>query len=836
MSLEFDGEAKRVAKYRVWQLNKCLKRRRAGLVFWVLGAALLAPAPIRGQVNGILNKLRQLSQTPRQPIHKSNSLLPQQSAQQAVHNVPGGPHIASVSPIYPLRTQKIVIRGTGFGTADPYNGWSGYLMFVDISHGNGITSYWQAGCPVYVCGTGGVSIYVTKWTPTEIDVEGFPQNYGTGTFGMCNCTFQTGHQVQILVANPQMLGAIKQPAPAPYSFPAAAHGTPYDAYTATVAPWQNPVSITSVSTLQARRLQKIVIRGTGFGNHEPFNGTTPFLGFKDITANNWEAGFDGTVGIIVSSWTPNEITINGFSQGYGGDRVLHNGDMVSISVGDPQMTGVVNNPGTEFHGAPHATKFVTVGEPSPSTTNGSPTVQVRTPVVNGMSVSVNGVATPSAPGVTIMQIAWNWGDGTPTQVGWFPEIHTYAQAGNYTVTVTATDSNGLTGSGQTTAQLSPILPGGGFIPKITSVGWEPSVSSNWTMTILGTHLGSGSTGLGTSEWLKITDTHKTGGSWQGGYTGDWVSVDITKWDDGEILIDHFGGRYGLHLYLGLNWTFEPGDQVQVEVWNPETRLPAVPFDTTFPPILSEAQASEIHINYSCQSVPLSGVSSELGQMTKQFGNDILLHEGISLAIDALLKIPEPASSLMKGVAGTYTVGTEINGIISDYQTRAMINSFLQGGWCSNQQFNVCMMNSNSSLSVTNAPYGWTNPVFLIYPLEAPKCASASSHAPQPTVSTGSASIRLATSPATVVEGGQFRVSGELTNANGATVAGISVQLSALVSGSTLPLTTVTTDQNGSFTTILNAPPVTGSVVITATVQDTLPPVQGTATLTVTGSP
>lgn len=342
------------------------RRPRLGAAFawWLLFAGLLLPAPLLGQVSAPLNNLR-----PFRPAAtgSASSFVPQHSSPAPAHNLPGGPHITSVSPIYPLRMQKIVIRGTGFGTANPYNGWSGFLMFVDLSHGNGITSYWQAGCPVYVCGTGGLSVYVSKWTPTEIDVEGFPQYYATGTFGMCHCVLKAGDQEQVLVGNPQMLGAIKPPPPAPYGFPAAAHGTPYDTYTVTVAPWQNPVSITSVSTLQAARTQKIIIRGTGFGNHDPYNGTTPFLGMKDVTANNWEAGFPGTVGLIVTSWTPNEIVIDGFTQGYGGPRVLHRDDIVGISVADPQMKGVVNNPGTAFRGAPHASKFVTVGQASAST-------------------------------------------------------------------------------------------------------------------------------------------------------------------------------------------------------------------------------------------------------------------------------------------------------------------------------------------------------------------------------------------------------------------------------------------------------------------------------------
>jgi PKD repeat protein len=81
-----------------------------------------------------------------------------------------------------------------------------------------------------------------------------------------------------------------------------------------------------------------------------------------------------------------------------------------------------------------------------------PTVQIKS-TVNRMVVSVNGTATPTTSGATITQVEWNWGDGSPSQIGWFPEAHTYSTAGNYTISVTATDSNGLPGSASTMAEV-----------------------------------------------------------------------------------------------------------------------------------------------------------------------------------------------------------------------------------------------------------------------------------------------------------------------------------------------------------------------------------------------
>src|SRR2546428_5970951 len=82
-----------------------------------------------------------------------------------------------------------------------------------------------------------------------------------------------------------------------------------------------------------------------------------------------------------------------------------------------------------------------------------PTVNLQTPSVSGMSVTINGVARPTTTGANITKIDWHWGDNQAT-TGWFPQNHTYLQNGNYTVIATATDNNGLTGSATTSVTIS----------------------------------------------------------------------------------------------------------------------------------------------------------------------------------------------------------------------------------------------------------------------------------------------------------------------------------------------------------------------------------------------
>jgi hypothetical protein len=72
-----------------------------------------------------------------------------------------------------------------------------------------------------------------------------------------------------------------------------------------------------------------------------------------------------------------------------------------------------------------------------------PTIRLFQPQVSGLTVSINGVTSPTTPGATVRSIGWSFGDGTPSINSWFPTQHKFPRSGSFLVTVVAKDSNGL---------------------------------------------------------------------------------------------------------------------------------------------------------------------------------------------------------------------------------------------------------------------------------------------------------------------------------------------------------------------------------------------------------
>lgn len=118
-----------------------------------------------------------------------------------------------------------------------------------------------------------------------------------------------------------------------------------------------------------------------------------------------------------------------------------------------------------------------------STTNGQPSLTLY-PIgtdessESGLSVTINGVVI-APEGTSLTAIDWNWGDGT-TLLGcvYFPETHTYAASGTYTVVVTTTFTDG------SQLQASEEVTVGGTVPgsptNVTATATDGQAKLSWT--------------------------------------------------------------------------------------------------------------------------------------------------------------------------------------------------------------------------------------------------------------------------------------------------------------------------------------------------------------------
>ena len=104
----------------------------------------------------------------------------------------------------------------------------------------------------------------------------------------------------------------------------------------------NSPSITAVMPVLPEPVQRIVIRGHGFGRHAAFASLdSPYLAIRDKSAH-WAAGRITSenvdeVTLTVASWTDSEIVVSAFSGAYGTHWWrLNAGDEIEVVVWNPQ--------------------------------------------------------------------------------------------------------------------------------------------------------------------------------------------------------------------------------------------------------------------------------------------------------------------------------------------------------------------------------------------------------------------------------------------------------------------------------------------------------------------
>ncbi len=87
----------------------------------------------------------------------------------------------------------------------------------------------------------------------------------------------------------------------------------------------------------------------------------------------------------------------------------------------------------------------------------SPKLDLSLPVVFGLTMTVDGVVTPGIGDSTIATVHWDWGDGN-SEDRWLPASHTYTAYGEYTITVTAYQSDDLTSTKAFIIDIPLVIP------------------------------------------------------------------------------------------------------------------------------------------------------------------------------------------------------------------------------------------------------------------------------------------------------------------------------------------------------------------------------------------
>jgi hypothetical protein len=167
------------------------------------------------------------------------------------------------------------------------------------------------------------------------------------------------------------------------------------------------------------------------------------------------------------------------------------------------------------------------------------------------------------------------------------------------------------------AQVQPPKPPPATPPPAAPVAAHPLIQSvspilprpDQKIVITGTGFGQLAPYIGNSAYIQLSDA--TG--WSAGSTrdagGDSVTLAISSWTDTEIALDGLRGYYGRN-----NWTLNPGDRVQVRVWNAQTNAGPATFTLAVLPV--NAVVKDLQLTRSA----VSGVDSGLAYAGRWDGN------------------------------------------------------------------------------------------------------------------------------------------------------------------------------------------------------------------------
>jgi len=175
------------------------------------------------------------------------------------------------------------------------------------------------------------------------------------------------------------------------------------------------------------------------------------------------------------------------------------------------------------------------------------TITLFSPQINGLDVSINGVATDNPS-----QIQWDWGDGN-TSISYFPATHTYSSAGTYNITATAEYPSGNINA-NTSVSLTTSTPANSSTPTISNV----SVNNEAVFTVTGSDFGTQNTG---NNLLFPVTTFRFGavGNFQAGVIGDAITINVYEWNDTTV-------EFSLNID-GTDWSLASGSSCLIAINN-----------------------------------------------------------------------------------------------------------------------------------------------------------------------------------------------------------------------------------------------------------------------------
>lgn len=431
------------------------------------------------------------------------------------------PTITSISDITSSPYQTITISGSGFGNQSPYSGGSPYIEFNDIGGidgGHGYTAY---------------HLDISSWTDSQVVITGFSYLYG-GTWHP-----KYGDRVVISIWNAQTGSG-----PAEYSTTVVADKNTAPTFTLS-SPDIHGLSVTvNGNTNCPNRCDHYTIDWNDGNGPVTITNTAGFThAYSDpgkyvITATIYDvSGLSTSVKITVNLQSPPPPTISNLKATANGLTVTLNGDInpgpgatsithTTIDWGDGNTTpnglvsfshlysksGSYTITDTAFDnngGSGSATVVVNVEAPpaaqsgtgsggtgtnsgggSTGTSVTASPIQINVDYdINGFTVTPKGMINDPMAG-SKLSITWDWGDGK-SSTGWpntsqgssYNLAHTYSSAGQYTITVTATDNQGLVNNFVKTINIISTTPSPDFSLAASPLSIQQGTIGTSTITI-----------------------------------------------------------------------------------------------------------------------------------------------------------------------------------------------------------------------------------------------------------------------------------------------------------------------------------------------------------------